>query len=409
MTVVRHMENSPEVRSMASGTDILSKENSLVLRGLAILSIFLHNFIHAHRFGFILENEGSFTQEKADAFFRFLAHPDWTVLFQFLSFLGWIGVPVFVFLTGYGLAKKYPPGKPLEKWAFLKDNYLKLLVLLLPGLLFFGAFDVLHAAWHTLAKRLAELTMLYNLYYSRLRVNPGVYWYFSLTFQFYVVYCFCRKCFKPWVLLLLSVLSLAGVYLLCVGDMPAVRSNFRACFTGWFPPFALGVWFAQDGRPGKWLEKIGGIQTFVLLLAFAALTVAMNARIVPWLLSPIAALFAFFALAKLVVRVPFLGGALKWIGGISASIFVCHPMVRHVLFNPPFSNALGINPQSPVSNSAFLVSLSIYLVLTLVVAWLFQKMRNWVTRRFLNRNRPGRSAGAENNPMRPEAAERSEA
>lgn len=89
--------------------NILSKENSLILRGLAILAIMYHNFLHNPMWGFCIENERTFSQEKADAFFNTLAHPSFSIGFEFISFLGWIGVPVFVFLTGYGLAKNYPP------------------------------------------------------------------------------------------------------------------------------------------------------------------------------------------------------------------------------------------------------------------------------------------------------------
>ncbi len=89
--------------------DILSKESSLVLRGLAILCIMFHNFLHLEIFGFCKENEMSFIEERAEAFFNAFSDDVIMSVFQIVSFLGWIGVPVFVFLTGYGLATKYPP------------------------------------------------------------------------------------------------------------------------------------------------------------------------------------------------------------------------------------------------------------------------------------------------------------
>jgi len=93
---------------MTDKTSILSRENSLILRGVAILFIMLHNFLHLEQYGFTGENEMSFSAEKAFGFFNAVSN-DSNVIAEFLSHLGWIGVPVFVFLTGYGIALTPPP------------------------------------------------------------------------------------------------------------------------------------------------------------------------------------------------------------------------------------------------------------------------------------------------------------
>ena len=51
---------------------MLTKENSQILRGLAIFSIVMHNFLHLGMWGFSGENGMSFVQAKADAFFGVL-------------------------------------------------------------------------------------------------------------------------------------------------------------------------------------------------------------------------------------------------------------------------------------------------------------------------------------------------
>lgn len=50
---------------------ILTLENSLILRGTAILGIMFHNFLHIKRFGYCSENEMSFIQDKADIFLMY--------------------------------------------------------------------------------------------------------------------------------------------------------------------------------------------------------------------------------------------------------------------------------------------------------------------------------------------------
>lgn len=85
--------------------NILSKENSKILRGLAIIAITLHNYLHI--LGFSKENEMAFSMENTNHFFTVLSDGDF--LAEIFSFLGWMGVPVFVFLTGFGVAMCPPP------------------------------------------------------------------------------------------------------------------------------------------------------------------------------------------------------------------------------------------------------------------------------------------------------------
>ena len=215
-----------------------------------------HNFLHLGRFGYSQENEMSFVQEKADMFFNVIPISGYSTIFEMISFLGWVGVPVFVFLTGYGLAIKYPIWVKIKTGKFLLSNYLKLFFLLLPALLFFATFDIIGCTWGNLAKRIIELSMLYNLDYPHLRVSPGVYWYFSLTFQLYVLYCFCRKWLKPTNLLTISLLSVMLLYLLAVTNTPVVMSIYRHCFPGWFPLFAIGIWSANNGNVVGWIISV---------------------------------------------------------------------------------------------------------------------------------------------------------
>ena len=81
--------------------DILSKDNSLILRGLGITSIMLHIFLTNPQFGLSRCNEMSFSTEKTWAFLNSLGHGN--MIAEFITFIGWVAMPVFVFLTGYGV------------------------------------------------------------------------------------------------------------------------------------------------------------------------------------------------------------------------------------------------------------------------------------------------------------------
>lgn len=363
---------------MEKKSGILTKENSLILRGVAILAIMFHNFLHNPIFGFIPENEKTFAQENANAFFAKLAEPNFTIVFETFSFLGWIGVPVFVFLTGYGLATKYPIGSlqsNFNKCIFIKKSYLKLFVLLAPALLFFACLDIKNEAWGNLAKRIIELSMLYNLEYPHLRVSPGVYWYFSLTFQYYLLYCFCNKWFKPKLLLFLSVLSILLLFLLIRSDMTTIQWIYRACFPGWFPLFAMGIWFTYNKNL---IKRIEDLPIYIALIVFAILSVLIvvaNANIISWLVLPIISVLFFILLAKIIIYVPYIYELMKKVGALSAFIFVCHPISRVIVFTLCRRYNYDVQP--------LFTSLFLYTILTFFLAYYYQKLHIKLSSRYI--------------------------
>lgn len=104
------------------------------LRGIAILGIVLHNFAHQLP-GAALENEFAFNAERNAYFWQSLISSDW--LIHIFSYTGHLGVPVFVFLSGYGLAQKYDKCERIKIVDFLISHYKKLLVPMLIGTFFF--------------------------------------------------------------------------------------------------------------------------------------------------------------------------------------------------------------------------------------------------------------------------------
>ena len=90
-----------------TGNNILTKENSLILRGLEIVAIMMHNFLHNPKLGFSQENEMSFVKSNVEHFFGVVANGQ-NEIYEVLSFLGWTGVTVFIFLTGYGVFQRCP-------------------------------------------------------------------------------------------------------------------------------------------------------------------------------------------------------------------------------------------------------------------------------------------------------------
>lgn len=82
------------------------------MRGLAIIGIFLHNY--CHWLGpMVKENEYTFNAENVTRMNHALVHPDGQLPLHLLSFFGHYGVPVFLFLSGYGLSRSIKTFKRL--------------------------------------------------------------------------------------------------------------------------------------------------------------------------------------------------------------------------------------------------------------------------------------------------------
>lgn len=135
---------------------ILTREACNALRGLAIIGIFLHNY--CHWLGPIVkENEYQYIQHNVDWLAQVIVNPDFNLPIHLLSFFGHYGVPVFLFLSAYGLVMKYEAKPHLsaeqeaqiyhisgeksawrinwrEPLRFVRYHYLKLFKMMITGL-----------------------------------------------------------------------------------------------------------------------------------------------------------------------------------------------------------------------------------------------------------------------------------
>lgn len=343
-----------------SSYNILSKENSLVLRGLAIIAIMLHNFLHNPQLGLSQENEMAFSQKKALYFFNLVANGDCNIS-ELFSFLGWTGVVIFVFLTGYGVAKN--PPNPSETFFYIRRQWLKLLILLLPAMMVFMVGDMMsHDMIPTIFKRLIYLTMMANVVYPWVKCPPGVYWYFGLTFQFYLIYAFCGRYLNGKNLVIWSILTIVGLGLLCSLHWPELLSVYKHCITGWFVIFAMGVWMGKQSSIQVTTNHSIVIDILLLFLT-TALVIVMNKWMLTWLLVPVIALVMYFLCGLLIVRLNVVRQLLVWIGRLSACIFVCHPIARFVINKAMLTH---------VDNLLFVVL--IYVITTLFLAVLYNQL-----------------------------------
>lgn len=304
----------------------MNKETTQIMKGLAILSIALHNFLHLDVFGFTPENEMSFNVENTLMFWKHLQNPSFAIFFDFLSFLGWFGVPIFVFLSGFGLYKKYENNN-INIRKYIKHSYIKLFVLLLPAALFFICYQVLSGLWKRVLFSFFSLTFLNGLF--DLPSSAPTFWYFSLTFQLYIIYILLYK-LKNNHQYFIIIICLIVQYLTQFVDNQNqdFLSYLRHNFYGWLPIFILGILIARMGCDIKLKSSIA---TFLLILFVLFLTIVMNFNFVTWLLMPFVAILLFFLLSLLIESNSFLKNIGVELGHYSPFIFVSHPIAMVIM------------------------------------------------------------------------------
>lgn len=348
---------------MENKMSLLSRAECTALRGIAILGIMLHNYCHWLRMA-VKENEYTFSQANNDRLLDVMANPDWNLPIHLLSYFGHYGVPVFLFLSGFGLVMKYENSSlhsPLSTLNFAKYNYLKLFRMMIIGYVFFILVDYMTPAPHhyALLDVVAQLLMFNNLLPTPDKIIwPGPFWFFGLMMQLYIVYRLLV--FRRHWSIVVALILLCWVIQLPFLDDAATLNRLRYnCISGMLP-FGLGV---LAGRYGSCLNvgRLKKWQWALLLLVALPLTLALCLTAQTWLWVPVMILVAGIAFVKLMPQ-PVMSW-LVWTGGISAAMFVAHPTLRKILI--------------PISHRGDLYAgLLLYIVATFVVSWLFMLIIN---------------------------------
>lgn len=288
----------------------LSREDSAVLKGIAILMIVLHNF--CHWILPVMENEYTFDLNKSVAWFGNFISGGPHIIPSFLSFWGHYGVAIFLFLSGFGLVRKYetPASEPLKFGAFMKRNYMKLWKLIFIAVVIqcFIDFDWWIPVLFTFASNLIPEAELIH----------GPWWFFSLIVQCYCLYalCFYRKNnINLFVAAGISLLILFAVLYFNVPD--DIFKYIRLNIFGWVLPFAMGVFFAR-----KRYEIPVWVSLAALLLFFVSEFNAYTWTIASALIC--IAVIPFASLVRGTIR-----KFLVFTGIVSAAMFVIHPLVRN--------------------------------------------------------------------------------
>ena len=305
----------------------MTKLECEVCRAYAIIAIFLHNYIHWLP-NTPQENEFEFDVNRHWDFIHSIESGS-DIFINLLSYLGHLGVPIFVFLSGYGLAQKYDQKTTIELKSFIAKHYTKLLKPLLLGMLIYViVMYIKDGEWPTFHTLALQCLMLQNLIVPFERFgSPEPYWYFGMTMQLYVIYIILvYKHSLRWI----TAFTLLSITLLVIwGSIDKYLPLFvwlKYNSIGWLLPFFMGVILSKYPQI-QFIKNKKGYMAIIILLCFSLL-VLFDCNFYTWLLIPaiavIIAIYSTLILPNAVKRV------VAGIGSLSLYLFVIHPIIREL-------------------------------------------------------------------------------
>ncbi len=356
-----------------SGESLLTRAECNALRGIAILGIFLHNFCHWLN-PVVKENEYQYFQHNVDWFAQCAARVNELFPAHVISFFGHYGVPVFLFLSAYGLEMKYgngqgkaPDGRRVVVSSFVRYHYLKLFKMMIVGFICFTVVDAMTAgSWHyNVAQIVGQLLMINNFYDQPDRnIWPGPFWFFGLMLQLYVVYrLLLYRRHWGWTVGLMTVCTVAQLFM----DPEGENLNYwRYNFMGGMLPFGLGLLFARYGNKVMLVNLTFGsfLMSWVVCSFFI---VSASGSFYTWVIVPALVCYASVYFIKTVSTLPLpwlrarIGYVLGWLGNVSAALFVIHPAIRKVF--------ITVSRQGDIYTGLLL-----YAIASLGAAWLVMKL-----------------------------------
>jgi hypothetical protein len=303
-----------------NGIGNMTRSDCSILRGLAISSIFLHNYCHLLPTAVIKENEYTFDEFQCIHYIKGLLYNDFLV--NTLSFLGHYGVPVFVFLSGYGLVRKYEGKRDnVSPISFIWTHYKKLLSLMIVGFIAYHLIDYLgHSDYdYSLKQVLGQLTFTINMFPNH-PISPVPYWYFGLTMEIYIIYRLLLFRKSDIIVLCFAIFCLISQSLFYHNSIVLEWLRYNIFIAGL--PLCLGVIYARHELFFSPTKRLA----FCLCCIFFIIILVFESYFYLWLFSSIPVILFAISISRLLPE--FIANYIKKVGDFSSLLFVIHPTTR---------------------------------------------------------------------------------
>jgi peptidoglycan/LPS O-acetylase OafA/YrhL len=351
---------------------LIAKEDTLIFKAIGIILIALHNYFRWVK-PITGENEFGMSGGYAINSYQTILNNPLEIMNVFFNFLGHYGVQIFIFISAYGLTKVYL-SKSIEWRLFVRKRFLKLYPTILLATF---AMVIFHVAGHgnlpskkMLFDFAAQLSLLSTVLPGKALVGVGPWWFYSMIFQFYLIFpglLWIYKKYKGQGLIILSIVF----YLLLIFVNPMLRPlklNLLNTVFGHIPEFCFGIWVAS--------RKDFKINILVYLIALLVFAFGNYFRPI-WHFSHLAAIVVILPPVQYLIEKiksnDFINRIMSFIGLVSVYIFAVHGFLRWDFVG--LANFLN----HPIAE--FLVGI-MFLIFSIGMAWLLytteNQMRLWI-------------------------------
>ena len=305
-----------------------TQQDTSILKGIAIISICLHNFFH-HFAPYTGENEFYFVSQYVHNFFNHIKETPSEFIKLFFTYLGHYGVQIFIFISGYGLTVSMLK-RPKTWLSFVIDRLKKLYPLLLTGIIFFILINILindRFPWKIDIKNMKyKLLFIHTLLPKQgLSIN-GPWWFFGLIFQFYLIFPalfhFIKK-YNTKAFLIICLFSYAWIFLSLYNFQKVYEVYLLQNFPGHLPEFCLGMLLAFNKD-----FKINNIFFFLSIIVFCLGNFYKVFFPFTFLSTVIIFTFIYQFFKNLKFKRRILKNFLVHIGNVSMTLFVIHGFMR---------------------------------------------------------------------------------
>lgn len=281
---------------------------------------------------------------------------------------------IYLFISGYGLVKKYENNvryNEISFWTFGSSHAKKLfLLMIIPYFIYLVLIYVFSGEIMSIDAIFAQTFMISNLY--SFYIHPGIYWYFGLMLQLYIIYylfIFNRPQIIIGVLILVQFMVVIFCY--CVLDKSSVLDeclslkyalssyNLLHNSIGWFLPFTFGIVYARRNLNIIFNNRLINVIFFIVS---SILLILSNLNFFTWLISPIFAIFSAIYLNELIKTFKFITKIFIYIGGLSAFIFATHPLIRYTYLQ--------------ITSSSNVLYVILYAIVCVTIAFCYKKLHN---------------------------------
>lgn len=312
----------------------LDKIDSSLYKGIAILMIVTHNFMHL--FPVPKENEFGFYPDRFFNLLHLVFNEPENIIRASLSFFGHFGVQIFVFLSAYGLAKKYSVHK-LTYWPFIWQRILKIypafILAILAWLIITGWFSEwrgllgpVRVLYWNIEGLFLKLSLLSNFISGQSLSPVGPWWFIPFIFQFYFIFPYLLYLYSRWggsILLIISTMSII-LSMAVQGEIGGLNIYFT--ILGHLPEFCLGIYLARRDS-----DVSIRIPMLIILLAFVMYSLG-NIYEIFWYANHISFLILLLAifgyLIPIIKRNSTIREVLLFFGAISMPLFLVNGFLR---------------------------------------------------------------------------------